>query len=460
MRIVSLTAGAATLSLLSIFLGGGVQASEQTATCHKWAEKWLQPSEGEHCLVYASDSGYNTDTLDTCDDYLYGVKVASSRDEILSFNVYGANQYGLFDPAKPLRIGVSLKEDCNFTAKSGYQMQLQAFSGKKLIATALPNGVNYIQFKPSYSGSGSYCSLNYCGASTHSFELSLDKEFQGVVSLRLTIGNSITGSQLGIPFPNQIYSNLLRTELPVSDPREIRPAVTSNEVSGSPYCSVNNLSPADSKKYGFKYWEFIAQRTIGEVVLSEKLVKVENSGSALVSKWERGTLASGLDREGKSISAVTWKSLEPGESLRCRVRAITLLGGGYREDTSVQTPIGSSNDFDLSRILSRDTTLLVGPGSGTQKVWTKKLASGTEAKFYVKYPSKGSKIEFQISNGRSDYKEVAWVRIGDDDIDSSGSYISLPNGTFVRTVALKPGKNRLRILVDGVQVWGPKTYSR
>jgi hypothetical protein len=30
---------------------------------------------------------------------------------------------------------------------------------------------------------------------------------------------------------------------------------------------------------------------------------------------------------------------------------------------------------------------------------------------------------------------------------------------FVRTLNLSPGKNRVRILVDGLLVWGTKTYS-
>jgi hypothetical protein len=63
---------------------------------------------------------------------------------------------------------------------------------------------------------------------------------------------------------------------------------------------------------------------------------------------------------------------------------------------------------------------------------------------------------------RSDgsYRELAWLRVEADDLTEAGEYTGLTNGIyFVRTVNLAPGKNRLRILVDGQMLGATRTYS-
>lgn len=96
-------------------------------------------------------------------------------------------------------------------------------------------------------------------------------------------------------------------------------------------------------------------------------------------------------------------------------------------------------------------TPIPSPNAGELNVWTKRV-SDTEVKFYAKYPQVGQKIQFMVQDPSGQYKEHAWLRIEPEDIDSDGAYPEEPltNGVyFVRTLDLKPGKNRLRILVNG-----------
>ena len=101
-----------------------------------------------------------------------------------------------------------------------------------------------------------------------------------------------------------------------------------------------------------------------------------------------------------------------------------------------------------------------GPESGEFSAWTKVLANGKQMKFYVKYPQVGDKIQFMVQDNKGVYKQFAWVRIESDDLDSEGNYMGLTNDIyFIRTMNLNPGKNRVRILVNGELYWGTKTYS-
>jgi hypothetical protein len=101
----------------------------------------------------------------------------------------------------------------------------------------------------------------------------------------------------------------------------------------------------------------------------------------------------------------------------------------------------------------------IGPDDGEQSVWTKRI-SDTQVKFYAKYPQLGQKIQFMVQGDDGDYDEFAWIRIEADDLDANGDYIGLTNAIYyVRTVNLEPGKNRLRIYIDGEDAIGTKTYS-
>lgn len=101
-----------------------------------------------------------------------------------------------------------------------------------------------------------------------------------------------------------------------------------------------------------------------------------------------------------------------------------------------------------------------GPSGGDFIGWTK-LISSTQVKFYVKYPQLNQKVQFMLQQSDKPYREVAWTRISADRLDATGAYTDLTNGVyFIRTITLAPGKNRLRILVDGQLFGTTKTYSR
>lgn len=82
-------------------------------------------------------------------------------------------------------------------------------------------------------------------------------------------------------------------------------------------------------------------------------------------------------------------------------------------------------------------------------------------KFYAKYLQPGQKVQFMVQGTDGIYRQLAWQRITAADLGSNGEYTNLQNHVyFIRTFDLKPGKNRVRIYVDGQLVWGTKTYTR
>lgn len=101
-----------------------------------------------------------------------------------------------------------------------------------------------------------------------------------------------------------------------------------------------------------------------------------------------------------------------------------------------------------------------GPADGEFSAWTKVLANGTQMKFYAKYLQPGEKVQFMVQNEDGVYEQLAWKRVDSSGLNDDGSYSNLQNHVyFIRTYDLKPGKNRVRILVDGELYWGTKTYS-
>lgn len=78
--------------------------------------------------------------------------------------------------------------------------------------------------------------------------------------------------------------------------------------------------------------------------------------------------------------------------------------------------------------------------------WTQLQADGKTVKVYAKNPIGDGKIQFFV-----DGIEIAWVNAVDE-ADPKLSYAS-GNPYFVRSVELKPGKNRFEIKLDGVRVW-------
>ena len=78
--------------------------------------------------------------------------------------------------------------------------------------------------------------------------------------------------------------------------------------------------------------------------------------------------------------------------------------------------------------------------------WTRLQADGTAVKMYAKDPVGDGKIQFFV-----DGKEIAWVNAVDETDPMLSFASSYPY--LVRSVELKPGKNRFEIKLDGVRVW-------
>jgi len=158
------------------------------------------------------------------------------------------------------------------------------------------------------------------------------------------------------------------------------------------------------------------------------------SGSTLIASYQL------------SSSAVSYllTGLATGVVYKVAIAGVNLNGqGAFSEFSDPFTLAGS---------------VLSGPAGGDFSAWTKKI-SDTQVKFYSKFPQLGQKIQFMVQGVDGKYKEIAWLRINADRIDESGEYIGLTNGVyFIRTINLKPGKNRLRIMVDGVILGSTRTY--
>lgn len=116
--------------------------------------------------------------------------------------------------------------------------------------------------------------------------------------------------------------------------------------------------------------------------------------------------------------------------------------------------IDDALEVDSTEVESQQS---LGPDSGDFSAWTKRQ-DNNQVKFYAQFPELGQKIQFMVQGESGEYEEIAWLRV--DQLSESGDYQGLQNGAyFVRTLDLQPGKNRLRIYVDGEQLGSTKTYS-
>lgn len=191
-----------------------------------------------------------------------------------------------------------------------------------------------------------------------------------------------------------------------------------------------------------------------------------------------GIISSVLDRE-----FLTTAPLNPGNSggpIFDRTGRVLGIATAIRVDSNligfagstelmceVLVSCGTTNPWLDSGALAsapNDTQLgggSLGPADGEFSAWTKVLANKTQMKFYVKSPQVGDKIQFMVQDSSGKYKQFAWIRIDQDDLDANGKYVGLTNEIyFVRTMNLKSGKNRVQVRVNGEVVWGTKTYSR
>lgn len=195
----------------------------------------------------------------------------------------------------------------------------------------------------------------------------------------------------------------------------------------------------------------------------------------------QGTLTTGIVSSIVGDEVVTTAPLNPGNSggpVFDRTGRVYGIATAIRTDSNLIGFAGSTNYLcdvlvtcssawlSASSLASAPSgneavnTGAQGPQDGPFSAWTKVLANGTQMKFYVKYPQVGDKIQFMVQDSSGTYKQFAWIRINEEDLGADGNYVGLTNDIyFIRTFNLKPGKNRVRIVVNGEIVWGTKTYS-
>ena len=159
------------------------------------------------------------------------------------------------------------------------------------------------------------------------------------------------------------------------------------------------------------------------------------SGSLMVAEYQVGSTA----------TSYQLAQLAPGIVYTVSIAGVNANGVGIFS--------AKSEPFNLAG------ALLNGPDGGEFSAWTKKI-SDTQVKFYSKYPQLNQKIQFMVQGKDGIYREIAWTRISQDRLDANNQYTDLTNGIyFIRTINLREGKNRLRILVDGVQLGATRTYA-
>ena len=175
-----------------------------------------------------------------------------------------------------------------------------------------------------------------------------------------------------------------------------------------------------------------------------------NGGSPILSQLVRLYVFGELIAEfevGPTVNQLPITAgLEPGIGYVATVLAVNALGVSPESmQTNVARPIAPQ-----------------GPSHGNFQSWAKRI-SDTEVKIYVKYPQLGQKVQLMFENAATagQYRERGWLRVQARDLNEQGHYVGLQNEIyFVRTVTLEPGKNRLRVVVDGKQVGRTITYTR
>lgn len=204
-----------------------------------------------------------------------------------------------------------------------------------------------------------------------------------------------------------------------------------------------------------------AQSDVNTKPVAPGKAKVRTKGPKAEISWEVPNLFAGsLTRQYLKVYAfgelVSELTLDAGIN-RIELEGLE-LGLGYAVTLSLENEFGRSPES-----LQSDTFRarpLQKPSEGEFSGWVKKV-NEDQVKFYVKFPQLGEKIQFLVQAGNGQYREVAWLRIGEQDLNESGQYQELTNAVyFVRTLNLAPGKNRLKILVDGKQVGPTRTYNK
>lgn len=139
------------------------------------------------------------------------------------------------------------------------------------------------------------------------------------------------------------------------------------------------------------------------------------------------------------------------------------FGTGYTAAVSARNALGAGPESSPSQLFAIEANPKLvsnlGPDDGYFSSWMKRLP-GNQAKFYAKYLQVGKKVQFMLQQGSSAYRQVGWKRLEAESLTGEGAYSGMQNAIyFIRTVNLQPGKNRLKILVDGVQIGKTITYN-
>lgn len=146
-------------------------------------------------------------------------------------------------------------------------------------------------------------------------------------------------------------------------------------------------------------------------------------------------------------TSFTLTNLSPNVAYRVQIAAVNQIGSSLYSELSDSFGLGVP-------------TQILGPAGGDFSAWMKRIST-SQVKFYAKFPQLNQKIQFMVQDRSGVYREIAWLRITSARIDGNGEYIGLTNGVyFVRTVNLREGKNRMRILVDGAMLGATRTYTR
>ena len=117
------------------------------------------------------------------------------------------------------------------------------------------------------------------------------------------------------------------------------------------------------------------------------------------------------------------------------------LTPGNNVDLVINSSYGTLTHQDAFDIPAETCATEVSKGR-----WTQLQSDGTTVKMYAKNPVGDGKIQFFV-----DGREIAWINA----VDEADPKLSFASGNpyLVRSVELKPGKNRFEIKLDGVRVW-------
>ena len=170
-----------------------------------------------------------------------------------------------------------------------------------------------------------------------------------------------------------------------------------------------------------------------------------------------------FDKQGRVMGIATSKRIDSegigyaGASQLICDWLVTCSGTAWRGNLNSAPEEQQDNEAPVNQQPSDFDNL--GPADGDFSAWTKVMADGESIKFYAKYLQVGDKVQFMVQDSSGVYKQYAWKRVDSEDLDSDGHYTNMQNGIyFIRTLDLNPGKNRVRIYVNGELYWGTKTY--